>query len=105
MLSGSSLKNSSDLSADERNKIESYLAIKYGITKEGNYLASDGTVIWDATANAAYHNDITVVGQDDASALDQQKSLSVNTSSVLTIDNASSLGEGNFLAIGDNALT
>ena len=73
------------LSAGERNVIESYLAIKYGITLNQtvaqNYLASDGTtVIWDATANAVYSNNIGVIARDDCSQLNQKQSRSVNTS-------------------------
>jgi hypothetical protein len=40
------------LSDTERQKVESYLALKYGITLDQStaqdYLASDGTVVWNA---------------------------------------------------------
>ena len=43
------------LDATSRSRIESYLAVKYGTTLDQaspqNYVSSDGTVIWDATAN------------------------------------------------------
>ncbi len=74
-------------------KIQSYLAVKYGITLDnsmGNYLASDGTTIWDATANSAYHNDVAGIGRDDIPELDQQKSLSINGDGMVIIDKGGS---------------
>ena len=75
----------------EQEKIQSYLAIKYGITKvsadnagtggqdEQDYFASDGTVIYDYSNNTGYTNDITGIGRDDNSALDQQKSKNISS--------------------------
>lgn len=77
----------------DRNKIESYLSIKYGLTRGGNtgttatynYVASDGTTIWNKTANTGYNNDIAGIGRDDASALFQKQSISVNNNEPVTI--------------------
>jgi len=74
----------------ERNKIESYLGIKYGITlgingTSQNYIGSDGTVLWDVTANAGYNYDIAGIGRDDVSKLNQKQSKSVNVNGNLTI--------------------
>jgi hypothetical protein len=55
-----------------------------------------------AGANALYSNNITIIGQDDASGLNQPKSKSQEKYGVLTISNPSTLGDGDFLAIGDN---
>ena len=60
----------------DKQRIESYLALKYGFTlnstdnsgsiTEGDYLASDGsTKYWDFTANSTYHNDVAGIGRDD----------------------------------------
>ena len=59
------------------NRLESYLAIKYGITLNGagslgsvngntsyNYLAADGTIIWDFDHNDPYNFDIAGIGRD-----------------------------------------
>jgi len=73
-------------------KIESYLAIKYGITLESDYQASDASVLWNSTTNAAYHYDITGIGRDDNSGLDQQKSLSVNPDGMVLIDKGAAFG-------------
>jgi hypothetical protein len=64
-------------SAADLNRIESYLAIKYGITRGGNtntgaaynYLSSASTTIWNKTTNSGFNNDIAGIGRDDASAL------------------------------------
>ncbi len=73
------------LTADERQKVGSYLAFKYGITKEGDYVASGGATLWDATANADYHNDVAGIVRDDASGLHQPKSKSINDGAILTV--------------------
>ncbi len=74
----------------ERSNIQSYLAIKYGITlgvngTSINYTNSDGNVIWDATANAGFNYDIAGIGLDDVSKLNQKQSKSVNPTEVMTI--------------------
>ena len=63
-----------------------YLAIKYGITLGVNgtsqdYVDSDGTVIWDQSANSGYNYDIAGIGRNDASSLNQKQSRSVNNES------------------------
>ncbi|WP_299112647.1 choice-of-anchor D domain-containing protein [uncultured Winogradskyella sp.] len=70
----------------ERNRIMSYLAVKYGITLGVNgtsqdYVDSDGTVIWDQSVNSGYNYDIAGIGRDDDSDLDQKQSRSVNNAS------------------------
>ena len=71
-----------------RNRIQSYLSIKYGITlaqdtngTTKDYVNSDGTVIWDQSANIGYNRDIAGIGRDDASELNQKQSNSVNDTS------------------------
>ncbi|MEC3875654.1 beta strand repeat-containing protein, partial [Chryseobacterium salviniae] len=71
--------------ASELIRIESYLAIKYGITKTGDYQNSSSAVIWDATANTGYNNNIAGIMRDNASALHQKVSRSVNSGTILTI--------------------
>ncbi|PIF29864.1 gliding motility-associated-like protein [Flavobacterium sp. 9] len=94
----------------QRLNIQSYLSLKYGIHKTDNYLAGNNTVIWDATANAAYHNDVFGIGQDDLSGLNQVISNSMNTGGGdgtgqsgkgnIVISNPSSLVNNGFLVIG-----
>lgn len=52
------------LTPDERRKVESYLAVKYGITLKGSYLDSGGNLIWDSEENKAYHHRVTAIGND-----------------------------------------
>ena len=59
------------LTPDERRKVESYLAVKYGITLKGSYLDSDGNLTWDMAENQAYHHRVTAVGTDMAGSLSQ----------------------------------
>lgn len=98
----------------QRNRIESYLAIKYGITLDQSspidYLDSDGATIYDATNNASiggyleYNNDIAGIGRDDGSELEQQKSKSENSGSLVTIDKGASFGsDDTFLIWGNDA--
>ena len=82
-----------DLTALEINKVHSYLAIKYGITLEntgggtqGDYLATDGTTIWDASTAPNYHNDVIGIGRDDNQSLLQKQSHSFYDVERLYID-------------------
>jgi co-chaperonin GroES (HSP10) len=99
----------------EQEQIQSYLAVKYGITKnsadvvgtggqdERNYFASDGSIIWDYAANTTYHNRVTGIGRDDASELDQQQSLSISAGSMLTLNKAMAFGNNlSFVITGDD---
>lgn len=96
---------SSALSASDLQKVDSYLAVKYGVTlssdndadntsfeapngsgvNEGDYVASDGTVIWDASLYQTHHNNISAIGRDDGSLLNQKQSKSINTDAIVTI--------------------
>lgn len=59
------------LTPAERRKVESYLAVKYGITLNNSYLDSEGNLIWDKDENQGYHHRVTAIGSDAASALYQ----------------------------------
>lgn len=54
-----------------KNKVESYLALKYGITLDQttatNYTLSSSDIIWNATLAGAYKNDIAGIARDDTS--------------------------------------
>lgn len=97
------------LSATELNRIQSYLAIKYGITLNqtvpANYVASNGTIVWDATVHAGFANRLTAIGRDEASTLDQRRSRSERPSAVVTIEKADEttpFADFNFIVVGDN---
>ncbi|MBL4862537.1 MAG: T9SS type A sorting domain-containing protein [Crocinitomicaceae bacterium] len=78
------------LTTINKNKIESYLAIKYGVTLDQSspqdYTLADGTVAWDASVvGTTYNNDIAGISRDDLSAQDQKQSKSVNSGSLVTM--------------------
>ncbi|WP_372745507.1 GEVED domain-containing protein [Lutibacter sp.] len=74
-----------------QQKIQSYLAIKNGVTlgADGqatqNYIDSAGNIIWNTTANLGYNYDIAGIGRDDNSKLNQKQSKSVNDTNAITI--------------------
>ena len=78
--------------AIERRQVESYLALKYGLTIDQttatDYLASNGTTeMWDKDLSGAstYRNNIAGIGRDNLSALNQKQSRSINANTPLTI--------------------
>jgi hypothetical protein len=100
-----------DLNADELTRVQSYMAIKYGVTLSqntpSNYVASNGTILWNATDNANYNIDIAGIGLDQSSALSQTKSQSINANSIVSIDKGGPFtSDLDFIVWGsDNALS
>ncbi len=106
--------NSAATSATQRQQIESYLALKYGITIPVDYLASDGTTkFWDATVNSTYSRHISGIGRDSLSSLLQKQSISADTGYVamalgnsIAASNALNAGtitaDKSFFVAGDN---
>ena len=85
------------LTSIEINKVESYLAIKYGMTLgvngvSQNYNSAGGITVWDILLNNGFNFDIGGVSRDDDSDQDQRKSKSINLNGandrdILTISN------------------
>lgn len=103
-------------SATEQSQIESYLAIKYGIHyADQDYLAADATVVWDYSANTAYHFDVAGIGADATSGLDQRQSKSLSSDAVVTMSteaigttnagNSTALTDDTYLLWGNNNAT
>jgi len=93
------------MTAAERLRINSYLAIKYGITLSStvNYVRADGTTIYPSTgSHSGYVSDIAGIGRDDESSLSQTTSHSQNTDYVLTVSNPSNLNDEEFFVWGSN---
>lgn len=96
------------LSVADQQAVNSYLAIKYGITLDQStgidYLAANGTILWDYSENTSYIYDIGGIGNDDDSDLKQPKSQSENNDVILTIGkNASvTLTDGHYLLWSNN---
>ncbi|RZS93287.1 HYR domain-containing protein [Aquimarina brevivitae] len=96
----------------DKQKIESYLALKYGIHLFGNYVNSQGSIIWDATVNTSYHNDVFGIGRDDNGGLNKIQSNSIMTGSGdgtgqsgaanIVLSNPSDLQDLEYLLVGHN---
>ena len=98
-----------NLSAGDRQKVETYLAIKYGITLTSttDYVRRDGTVIYPSTSShSGYVSDIAGIGRDNGgpgSGLLQLSSQSQNANSIvrITASNAN-VANNEFLVWGSN---
>jgi len=109
------------LSNLDRRKVESYLAIKYGITLTANpciydYFSANSIITWDQSVNIGYDNDIAGIARDNNSSLDQPKSHSINLgvyngfNDVVTIANGTNfmtppsiVADESFFVWGNNA--
>ena len=107
---------------NEKLRINSYLAVKYGITlvneagtSTSDYLASNSDNIWDATANTEYNNNVFGIAREDISELYQKQSKSANNGQKLIIGagpslmdtnaaNTNTMSNGQYLIVGDNGL-
>ena len=69
-----------DLTATERRKISSYLSLKYGINLAGDYLASNGTIVWEDSEDTGFNKQVFGLARDDTSGLRQKVSRSVKSS-------------------------
>jgi hypothetical protein len=96
---------STDLTVAERQKIYTYLGLKYGlqlpvdnnanavanevlsgVIREGDYVSSNNTVIWDyAGVGSTYFNNVAGIGRDDLGGLNQKQSKSQLSNALLTV--------------------
>ena len=104
------------LSRDERNVLESYLAMKYGLTltafQSPQYVDAQGNILWDGLLDKDYSYRIAGIGRDDVTGLYQKQSTSsvdpgglIISAGAFADDNAGNitpLPNGAFLLWGDN---
>lgn len=106
------------VSDTERQRVNSYLALKYGFsldqTTPQSYLASGSNLMWDkdATGAGTYNNGLFGIGRDDSSNLAQLKSRGQTSTNVIILEADGEGSNGNpsfndianleFLVIGDN---
>jgi hypothetical protein len=107
----------SELPYNDLQKINSYLALKYGIGLEaGNYVNSSGTDIWNRTANNGYNNNIFGLGRDNNSGLIVKQATTYGTPTLLTAfvgtslatlnsQNTGTLDNNVFVLFGSNGAT
>lgn len=59
------------LSQEERRRVETYLAIKYGITLRDSYYSPKGELIWDKEGYQTYHHRVTAIANYTNSSFSQ----------------------------------
>jgi len=84
------------LNATELQKVQSYMALKYGIAMKQNYVLSNGTLVWDIAANAAHSKEIAALARDNVAVLYQKQAKAFHTDEVVSI------ASGNILAATNN---
>ena len=100
-----------DLTNEEMSKVHTYLAVKYGVSldnslggSQGDYISSDGGLVWDASTNFVYHNDVMGIARDDAQGLYQKQSHTFDDSTRIYIQELADHNEANTGIISqDNA--
>ena len=107
------------LSAIDRQKVESYLAIKYGVTlgasteAQKDYVNSFDNTVWDISGNTGFNYHVAGIGRDSISDLNQKQSKTLNLTNEVTIGlggvyatNSTNTSEftkdGDFLVWGNN---
>lgn len=107
------------LDSTERQRVNSYLALKYGFSLDQSnpqsYLASGDALMWDKDHDQAstYNNGLFGIGRDDDSELSQVKSVGQAATNIITIEaddegtnmepNFEDISDLEFLVIGDNS--
>lgn len=100
------------LSTNERQRTETYLALRYGITLAHDYLNSGGTVIYPMTGHP-YVNNVAGIGVQNNGRLNQRQSISSNPQGIVAIGNGTLMssnklnltnftGDNSYLIWGDN---
>ena len=97
-----------------KQKIESALALKYGITLANgeDYISSSKEVIWATEDDGKYSNNIFGIGRDEEYEVYQKQSTSANNPEFMVLsatqkavsnaENTSTFQDGNFIVIGDD---
>lgn len=103
----------SNLAATERQIVETYLALKYGITLSHNFISGAGTTYWNLANNTGYNNNLFGIGREDCQGMHRKQSKSINPAALVTIgniaiapDNISNnnlVNNNAFQMMGDNA--
>lgn len=80
----------------ERLQMESYLALKYGLTLPGNnYVNSREQILWHGEDNRRFANRVAGIGRDDAFGLHQKQSASTAEARPLVVLSAGTLADDN----------
>ncbi|WP_259617991.1 S-layer homology domain-containing protein [Paenibacillus doosanensis] len=95
------------LTAVQKRQVDTYLAIKFGLTlKEGDYLSAGPSpqIVWNAAANAGYGNHIAGIGADEVGALQQTqgRSSQKDQDRQILVTAKQPLADKQYLMWGDN---
>ncbi|GBF75564.1 hypothetical protein PA598K_03981, partial [Paenibacillus sp. 598K] len=105
------------LDANDRLKVNSYLALKYGLTLPTDYVDSSGDAMWTQGDSSDYSNRIAGIGRDDQAAQYQKQSRSQEVGAHVTIavgdaiaasneDNLSPIiNDRSYIVFGDNGMS
>ena len=84
-----------NLTGVNKSKVDSYLSLKYGISLDNaittDYISSNGTLVFDASANSGYTTGIFGLGRDDDSSLNQKISNNGGSDLLVALQNNFSL--------------
>lgn len=93
------------LSGRERQKVDTYLALKYGITLDqtlpSSYIGSDGRMVWGAEANAEFSHHIFGICNDTISNLYTTSATNAETAELLRLT-ADTLSPMSYVVLGDD---
>ena len=83
-----------DLSLPTRQAVQSYLALKYGVTlspdddqpiEDGDYVSTSNQVVWDNSEKSDFHTNVAGIFRDDSIPVQQRISSSQDSHSLVTI--------------------
>ncbi|QQU04944.1 hypothetical protein [Myroides odoratus] len=87
-------------------KIETYLALKFGIARSNqeNYWSSNGSKIWDEQYNSSFNNHIIGIAKDNYFSLEQPHTVSNEEADILfeKSKDQAKLEDQTYVLIGDN---
>jgi len=96
-------------STTDRTRVSTYLAIKYGTLLDntgggiaGDYLATDGTNIWDADLYPVYHNNVIGIGRDTDEELEQKQSHTADDTTRIYLNTLQTTNETNTGSFTEN---
>src|SRR3546814_4591203 len=66
------------LTPNEQSRVNTYLAVKNGVTLAEDYLSSDRSVLWNRSTNTGYHSKSFGVAADNTSGLHKTQTTSTS---------------------------
>lgn len=93
------------LSNRERQRVDTYLALKYGVTLDqtapSSYVSSDGRVVWDAETNATHSHHVVGICNDTISHLYRTTATNAESAELLRLT-TDSIAPMSYVICGDD---